>query len=376
MKKNENHRRGSLKGFGILLLMCVLMGIFLLWRGGFLFSDASKFLKIELEEVSRHPLTEPVEVRMVGAGLSVWNHKNIDFLDASGKSLNDRPVLLEKPIITYGKNHVYLFDDNGKELYILNEKGDNTETIPTEESLSSAQELEESVGYITRNRLGETLVISNLNGNELFRKEASKKHFGAVTMSKDAKYFGYSTFYFSGGEIISSFNIEDAEGKEYLRHGFSGDVVLSAKLFDEGRYCYLTRSGLFFGVLSEGGVETEKNVFSQFSSPEEGKKIAPITVSYRDTLGLLTTQNFYEFSPEGKLLWVYPFVGKYDSVAPIRKGFLLSGESGVLIIEDGKMLLQKDGEILSASSNESMLVIQTATDVQWYRMKYVRKRAH
>ncbi|RRD94886.1 hypothetical protein EII15_22245 [Bacillus licheniformis] len=103
--------------------------------------------------------------------------------------------------------------------------------------------------------------------------------------------------------------------------------------------------------------------------------MSPIAIGYGETLGLLTAHNFYEISSEGEVLSVYPFVGKYHSLSPLRKGFLLSGESGVLILENGKMLLQKDEELLSASSNESMLVLQTPSEIQWYRMKYTKNRA-
>lgn len=374
MRTSNHHRRGSFKGFVVLFLMAVFVFLIFFLRAGLPFGKSDP-VKIELEEVSRHVTSEPNEVRMVGAGLCVWNHKNIDFLDASGKSLNDRPVLLEKPIISYGKNHVYLFDENGKELYILNEKGDNTETFQTEQILSAAHELEDAVGYITRDTEGERLTISKWNGTELFKKEVLKKHFGVFTMSKDGTFFAYSTFYFSGGDIISSFIIENSEGKEYLRHGLSGDTVLSAKLFGDGRYCYLTKSGLYFGILSEEGTGVEKNVFSESFSTEERQNMSPIAIGYGETLGLLTAHNFYEISSEGEVLSVYPFVGKYHSLSPLRKGFLLSGESGVLILENGKMLLQKDEELLSASSNESMLVLQTPSEIQWYRMKYTKNRA-
>lgn len=374
MGEKREKKRGGLKRIvlTILIFLSALLLIYFL-RSDFHFLNSGQTMKIELEEISRYVFSAPNEIRMVGAGLCVWNQHNIDFLDASGKSLNDRPVLLEKPIISYGKHHVYLFDEQGKELYVLNEKGDNTSTIATENILCVAHELGDLVGYVTRNKEGEILTIAKRNGEALWSRQADKKHFGVFTASEDAKYYGYSTFYFSGGEMISSFTIEDDRGKECLRHGFSGDTVISAKLFQNGSYCYMTKSGFYFGMLNDSGSGVEKNLFSEVLSAEEQVNLSPIAVAYGKTVGLLTKHHFYEVSSAGELLSVYPFVGSYDAVSPLRKGFMLSGKDGIMILENGKLLLQKDQPILCATSNDSMIVLQTETEFQWYRMKFGRK---
>ncbi len=363
----------GLKWIAIAILILLLaMSVLYFFKLDSHFLNSRQTRKIELEEISRYAFSAPSEIRMVGAGLCVWNQHNIDFLDASGKSLNDRPVLLEKPIISYGKHHVYLFDEQGKKLYVLNEKGDNTSTIATENTLCVAHELGESVGYVTRNKEGEILTIAKRNGEVLWSKQADKKHIGAFTISEDEKYVGYGTFYFSEGEMISSFTIEDDQGKEYLRHGFSGDMVISVKLFQNGSYCYMTKSGFYFGMLNDGGSGVEKNLFSDVLSAEEQVNLSPIAVAYGKTVGLLTKHHFYEVSSAGELLSVYPFVGSYDSVSPLRKGFMLSGKDGVMILENGKLLFQKDQPILCATSNDSMVVLQTETEIQWYRIKFGR----
>lgn len=379
----SNHKRSILKGIFKAILFFVLpvflIGGFIVFRKAKNRDAAFKLLKGEGEIIGELELinqiatdSPPIKIALIGSNLVMWYGDRITFTSSDGKVINDRKVNLNNAQASFGEKYVYIYDSGGKDIYILNEKGNEAKHIETEDELSVVFPVNDKFACVERTRTGERVRFASNDGVELYSDTVQNRHYSTVDSSNSNNYYAIGSFYSKANNIYSSFEVYDKDGKVLVQQGLDSEVVLAIDIDDSGQYSYLTNEDLYFGKIVEEKPTEEINLFDEVIADLKEKGSTEIVgLCYSKTIGVLTENRLYELDTDGELLMHHSFSGDYSNIQAFRNGFILTGTSGMKIIENGVQIIDYPGETLAVATGGKMLVIQSVEGIRWNKVKYL-----
>lgn len=283
-----------------------------------------------------------------GDDIVVLENQKLSRYKTDGSILWEKRFDLDKPMLRFGEDRIYISDKTTGEIYILNPIG---EILGKVELNSNIKNVIVDFNNILVHTIDdetniERMKILSRDGDMVIDFPIKDGNLLTYSLSRDKKSYIVSTLDLSKDKLKSKMQIFKIDGKELYNHTFNDEILLYSNFIEKNQLVAMSDNNLY--LLENQNILWEKKIpLIKDIAIHENK----IHVLYGNTLEIL--------SSEGETKFKYSFTEEYNEISLSDNHIFVYGDEYIIGLEGGNEIFKYklDGEIQNVINNKENLII-------------------
>ena len=354
----EENKKDSHKGFKIFILLFIIASLFLFKK------ENQEKLMGALNSIGGQEKILKLVDKLGNEGnilsLNVYDDSIVSlkdnkllFRELDGNIIMEKEFNFENLYVYYGEKDIYAIDKSTGDTYFLDKQGQTVNKLQINKEIFSFKESNQNLIYHMKSENEENIDLLNKEGIQVGNYSYENTNVLTYSTNKNATKSAVASLHINGGSIQSKIDYYGEKNEKIYEVDIIGGIVVYLGLTPKDDIVALTDNGLYF--IKDGEIIWEKK-FDLIKDIYIGNgNISILYSNYLETID-------YSGRTESKI----GFAEEYKKILPFGKGFLLYGDSNIVIVEGDKQILKHDESIIQVSHNKENIFVLGPEGIKTY----------
>lgn len=356
----EENKKANLKGFKIFIMIFLILSIFLLKKENqdrlvrFLDSIGGKEKVLKLVD-SFDNNGDIEDINIYDNTLVKWGNNKISFTKVDGTPILEKQFSFAKPFIYYGDKYIYVMDKSTGDIYTFNNEGQTIDRLQLEKEIFNLKESNDNLIYHIKDMNVESIRILDRDRVLLGSYSYEDRNILTYAANNEGTKSAISLLNLNEGALKSQIEVY-GENKEKLNVlDIEGEIVLYLDFTSKDEIISLSDSSLYF--IRNGKIMWRKQYDLIKDIYIEEDKINVLYSNYLETIDF-----------EGRTKSKLSFSEDYERMLHFEGMLLVYGNNNMAILQEGKVVLKHEDEIINISTGKGNIVLWGPDEVRIYKV--------